>query len=50
MGACFGTSPDEDEDECSDCVEVLVRTERVARAEFVLSRAMAAIESLFCLA
>ena len=43
-------SPDEDEDECSDCVEVLVRTERFARAAFVLSRAIAAIETLFCLA
>ena len=50
MGACLGSSPDDDEDDCSDCVDVLVRTERLARAAFVFSRAIAAIESLFCLA
>lgn len=49
-GACFGTSPEEDEDECKDCVDGLVRTERLARAAFVFSRAMVAIESLLCLA
>ena len=42
-------SPDDDEDECRDCVDGLVRTERLAKAVFVFSRAMAAIESLFCL-
>lgn len=48
--ACFGRSPPDDEDDCSDCVDVLVRTERLARAAFVFSRAIAAIESLLCLA
>ena len=50
MGACFGTSPEDDDDECSDCVDVLLRTERLAMAAFVFSRAIAAIESLLCLA
>lgn len=50
MGGCFGRSPDDDEDDSSDCVDVLVRTERLARAVFVFSRAIAAIESLLCLA
>ena len=49
-GSCFGTSPDEDEEECRDCVDGLVRTERLAMAAFVLSRAIAAIESLLSLA
>ena len=49
-GACLGRSPDEDDNDCSDCVDVLVRTERLARAAFVFSRAIAAIESLLCLA
>lgn len=49
-GGCLDTSPDEDEEECSDCVDVLVRTERLDRAAFVFSRAIAAIESLLCLA
>lgn len=50
MGACLGRSPDDDEEDCSDCVDVLVRTERLARAVFVFSRAIAAMESLLCLA
>ncbi len=50
MGACLGRSPDEDDNDCSDCVDVFVRTERLARAAFVFSRAIAAIESLLCLA
>ena len=49
VGACLARSPEEDDFECSDCVEVLVRTERLARAVFVFSRAIAAIESLLCL-
>ena len=43
-------SPDDDEDECSDCVDVLVRTERLARTAFVFSRAIAGIDSRLCLA
>lgn len=50
VGACLGISPEDDDEDCSDCVEVLVRTERLARAAFVFSRAIAAIESLLCLA
>ena len=42
-------SPEDDEDECSDCVDGFVRTERLAKAVFVFSRAIAAIESLLCL-
>lgn len=48
VDACLGRSPDDDEDDCSDCVDVLVRTERLAMAAFVFSRAIAAIESLLC--
>ncbi len=50
MGGCLGRSPDDDDEEWSDWVDVLVRTERLARAAFVFSRAIAAIESLLCLA
>ena len=50
MGTGLGKSPDDDDNDCSDCVDVLVRTERLARAALVFSRAIAAIESLLCLA
>ena len=50
IGGCLGRSPDEDKEECNDCVDVLVRTERLARAAFAFSRAIAAIGSLLCLA
>ena len=42
-------SPDDDEDECRDCVDVFVRTNIIKKTVFVFSRAIAAIESLLCL-
>ena len=50
---CFDKLPDEEEEDCpNEAVDGLGRTpaERFARAAFVFSRAIAAIDSLLCLA
>lgn len=50
MGACLDRLPEDDDE--SDCWDVLERTptERLARAAFVFSRAIAAIDNLLFLA
>ena len=48
MMPCFERLPDEDEEEWRECKDALERSEKLARAEVVLSRAIAARERRFC--